>query len=216
MTDNELKGHVQNALDWEPSVDGSDIGVSVDDSVVTLRGNVASYAEKMTAERAALHVYGVKAVANDLAVHIGNLFQRTDTEIAHAAVAALKWNTVVPNDRITVTVANGWLTLKGAVDWQYQRDAAFRTVRDLTGVKGVTNSVTVKSHAKSTDVRDKIEAAFKRSAEIDARRVNVTAQDGKVVLSGNVHSWFERQEAERAAWAAPGVTQVEDRLTITP
>lgn len=216
MTDNELKGHVQNALDWEPSVDGSDIGVSVDDSVVTLRGNVASYAEKMTAERAALHVYGVKAVANDLAVHIGNLFQRTDTEIAHAAVAALKWNTVVPNDRITVTVANGWLTLKGAVDWQYQRDAAFRTVRDLTGVKGVTNSVTVKSHAKSTDVRDKIEAAFKRSAEIDARRVNVTAHDGKVVLSGNVHSWFERQEAERAAWAAPGVTQVEDRLTITP
>ena len=216
MTDSELKVHVQSALDWEPSVDPSDIGVSVDESVVTLRGNVASYAEKMAAERVALHVYGVKAVANDLAVHIGNLFQRTDTEIAHAAVAALKWNTVVPNDKITVTVSNGWLTLKGTVDWQYQRDAAFRTVRDLTGVKGVTNSVTVTSHVKSIDVRDKIEAAFKRSAEIDARSVNVTALDGKVILSGNVHSWFERQEAERAAWAAPGVTQVEDRLTITP
>lgn len=216
MTDSELKVHVQSALDWEPSVDASDIGVSVGQSVVTLRGNVATYAEKMEAERVALHVYGVKAVANDLAVHIGNLFHRTDTEIAHAAVAALKWNTVVPNDKITVTVADGWLTLKGAVDWQYQRDAAFRTVRDLTGVKGVTNSMTVNTHAKSIDVRDKIEAAFKRSAEIDARRVNVTALDGKVTLSGNVHSWFERQEAERAAWAAPGVTQVEDRLTIMP
>jgi osmotically-inducible protein OsmY len=216
MTDSELKVHVQSALDWEPSVDASDIGVSVGQSVVTLRGNVATYAEKMEAERVALHVYGVKAVANDLAVHIGNLFQRTDTEIAHAAVEALKWNTVVPNDKITVTVADGWLTLKGAVDWQYQRDAAFRTVRDLTGVKGVTNSMTVNTHVKSIDVRDKIEAAFKRSAEIDARRVNVTALDGKVTLSGNVHSWFERQEAERAAWAAPGVTQVEDRLTIMP
>jgi osmotically-inducible protein OsmY len=216
MTDSELKVHVQSALDWEPSVDASDIGLSVDESVVTLRGNVASYAEKMAAERVALRVYGVKAVANDLAVHIGNLFQRTDTEIAHAAVAALKWNTVIPNEKITVTVANGWLTLKGVVDWQYQRDAAFRTVRDLTGVKGVTNSVTVKGHVKTVDVSDKIEAAFKRSAEIDARRVNVTALDGKVILSGNVHSWFERQEAERAAWAAPGVTQVEDRLTITP
>ena len=216
MTDTELKVHVQNALDWEPSVDASDIGLSVDESVVTLRGNVASYAEKMAAERVALRVYGVKAVANDLAVHIGNLFQRNDTEIAHAAVAALKWNAVVPNDKITVTVANGWLTLKGTVDWQYQRDAAFRTVRDLTGVKGVTNSVTLKTHVKSIDVRDKIETAFKRSAEVDARRVNVTALDGKVILSGNVHSWFERQEAERAAWAAPGVTQVEDRLSITP
>jgi osmotically-inducible protein OsmY len=216
MTDKELKVHVQNALDWDPSVDASDIGISADEGVVTLRGNVASYPEKVAAERDVLRLYGVKAVANDLAVHLGDLFARTDTEIAHAAVAALKWNAVVPKDAITVTVANGWLTLMGAVDWQFQRDAAYRTVRDLTGVKGVTNSVAVKAHVKSTDVRDKIEAAFKRSAEIDARRVNVTTLDGKVILSGNVHSWFERQEAERAAWAAPGVTQVEDRLTITP
>lgn len=216
MIDTELKVHVQNALDWEPSVDTSDIGVSVDDGVVTLRGNVASYAEKMAAERAVLRLYGVKAVANDLAVHLGDLFERTDTEIAHAAVAALKWNTLVPKDTITVTVAHGWLTLKGSVGWQYQRDAAYKTVRDLTGVKGVTNSVTVKARVKSTDVRDKIEEAFKRSAAIDARRVTVATVDGKVILSGNVHSWFERREAERAAWAAPGVTQVEDRLTITP
>ena len=216
MTDKDLKQHVQSALDWEPSLDATDIGLSVDEAVVTLRGNVASYAEKVTAERVALRVYGIKAVANDLAVHLASGFERTDTEIAQAAVAALKWNTMVPNDRVTLTITNGWLALKGTLDWQYQKDAAARAVRDLTGVKGVTNNIIVQPRVKTIDVRDKIEAAFKRSAEIDARRVNVTATDGKVILSGNVHSWAERQEAERAAWAAPGVTQVEDRLSIVP
>jgi osmotically-inducible protein OsmY len=216
MTDKDLKQHVQSALDWEPSLDATDIGVSVDDAVVTLRGNVASYAEKMTAERVVLRVYGVKAVANDLAVHLVSAFERTDTEIAQAAVAALKWNTMVPNDRVTVTVSNGWLALNGTLDWQYQKDAAARAVCDLTGVKGVTNDIRVQPHVKTIDVRDKIEAALKRSAEIDARRIHVTTQDGKVILSGNVHSWAERQEAERAAWAAPGVSLVEDRLSVVP
>ena len=216
MTDNELKQHVQSALDWEPSLDASDIGVSVDQGVVTLRGNVGSYVEKITAERVVLRVYGVKAVANDLAVHLPSVYERTDTEVAQAVVAALKWNTMVPNERVSVTVTNGWIALNGTLDWQYQKDAAARAVRDLTGVKGVTNNITVMPRVKTMDVRDKIEAAFKRSAEIDARRVNVTAQEGKVILSGNVHSWAERQEAERAAWAAPGVTQVEDRLAVVP
>jgi osmotically-inducible protein OsmY len=189
--------------------------VSVDEAVATLRGNVPSYAAKVAAERVAFRVYGVKAVANDLAVHLTNAFELTDTELAQAAVTALRWNTMVPPEQVTITAANGWLTLNGALDWQYQKDAAARAVRDLTGVKGVTNEIILKPRP-TTDVRDKIEAAFKRSAEIDVRRVSVTVVGGKVILSGTVHSWAERREAELAAWAAPGVTQVEDRLTIIP
>ncbi len=216
MTDKELKQHVQNALDWEPSLDAGDVGISVDEGVVTLRGNVGSFVEKVTAERVSLRVYGTKAVANDLVVHLVGGFERTDTEIAQVALAALQWNTTVPKDRVTVTLANGWMTLNGSLDWQFQKDAAARAVRDLTGVKGVTNNILVQPQVKTTDVRDKIEAAFKRSAEIDARRIAVSAHEGKIVLTGNVHSWAERLEAERAAWAAPGVKQVEDLLTVVP
>jgi osmotically-inducible protein OsmY len=216
MTDMELKRHVEDALSWEPSIDAAEIGVSINDGVVTLRGDVGTYSEKSIAERVSLAVYGVKAVANDLEVRLMKAFVRTDTDIAQAAATALEWNTVVPSKRVTVSVSDGWVTLKGTLDWNYQKDAAFRAVRDLAGVRGVTNLITVQPRVKTADVRDKIEAAFKRSAEIDARRINVTATEGKVILSGNVHSWAERKEAERAAWAAPGVTQVDDRLAITP
>jgi osmotically-inducible protein OsmY len=216
MTDNDLKQHVENALGWEPSVDATDIGVTAQDGVVTLRGTVRSYSEKVAAERAALRVFGAKAVANDLVIHLASEFERTDTDIAHAALSALKWNTAVPDERITVTVKSGQVTLNGAVDWQYQKDAAGRAVRDLTGVVAVINLIGLQPRVKAADVRDKIEAALKRSAEIDARRINVTATDGNVILSGNVRSWAERQEAERAAWAAPGVRRVEDYLAVVP
>jgi osmotically-inducible protein OsmY len=216
MTDRELQRHVEDALGWEPSLDAADVGVNVDNGVVTLRGEVGSHAARTAAERVALRVYGVKAVANDITVRLAGDDRRTDTDIAQAAVSALKWSSLVPADRISVTVSDGWLTLTGVVELQYQKEAAARAVRDLVGVRGVTNTIALAPRVVAGDVRDKIEGAFKRSAEIDARRISVSVQNGKVTLSGNVRSWAERQEAERAAWAAPGVTHVDDRLLVMP
>jgi osmotically-inducible protein OsmY len=216
MTDRELQEHVQNALDWEPSIDAADIGVSVEYGVVTLRGDVKTYSDKATAERVALGVYGVKAVANDINVRLRGGQERTDTDIAQAVVSALRWNTLVPDEKISASVSQGWVTLKGHVTWDYQRVAAANAVRDLTGVQAVTNAIIVDPHVSAIDVQSKIEAALKRSAEVDARRINVAVTDSTVTLSGNVHSWYERDEARRAAWAAPGVKEVDDRIAVVP
>ena len=216
MTDRELQEHVQNALDWEPSIDAADIGVSVDAGVITLRGDVRTYSEKAAAERVTLRVYGAKAVANDINVRLRDGQHPTDTDIAQAALSALKWNTLVPNEKLTLTVSNGWVTLKGKVDWEYQRTAAANVIRDLSGVRGVTDSIALEPHIRVTDVKAKIESALRRSAEVDARRINVAVADGKVTLSGNVHSWFERSEARQAAWAAPDVREVEDHIAVVP
>jgi osmotically-inducible protein OsmY len=215
-SDTQLQHDVLAELEYEPRVDASKIGVSAKDGVVTLTGYVSHYAEKMAAEQAAKRVYGVNAVANDMEIHVPSSRVRTDAEIAGAALNALKWDTSVPEDHVKLTVRNGWITLEGHVDWQHQREAAERAVRNLTGVHGVTNVIMVKPHVKTAEVKDKIEAAFKRSAEVDARRIRVDVLDGKVVLHGRVRSWTEREEAQQAAWAAPGVAEVENQLTVTP
>jgi osmotically-inducible protein OsmY len=214
--DLELRRDVLDELEWEPSVDAAQIGAAVERGVVTLTGAVKSYAEKLAAARVAERVRGVKAVANDIEVRLPGIAERSDAEIARAAADALKWTTVIPDGPIKVSVSRGWITLEGEVDWQYQRDAAFEAVHHLVGVNGVTNLITLKPHASATEVQSRIEAAFRRSAELDARKVRVETHDGKVTLRGDVRSWSERQEAERTAWAAPGVSQVENLILIAP
>jgi osmotically-inducible protein OsmY len=214
--DKQLQHDVLAQLEWEPSLDASQIGVAAKDGVVTLTGSVATYTAKMTAERATKSIYGVRGVANDIEVKIPGSSQRSDADIVAAALSTLRWDATVPDEQIRVTVRNGWLTLEGEVEWQYQRNAAESDVRRLIGVQGVTNQITVRTHVKPGDIKQKIENAFKRNAELDARRVAVETHDGKVVLRGNVRSWAERDEAQLAAWAAPGVVEVENQISVTP
>ena len=211
-TDEEIQKDVLAELKWDAQVQPNEIGVSVKDGVVTLTGWVDSYLKKWAAEDAAHRVGGVKAVANDIEVKVFS--ERTDADIAEAAVRALQWDASVPADKIQVTVSKGWVTLKGEVNWNFEKQDAERVVRRLTGVKGVSNLITVKPSTTPSELKKRIEDALVRNAKVDANKITVEVQGSKAILKGAVRAWVEKEEAERVAWLAPGVTSVENRITV--
>lgn len=214
-SDMQLKTDVLDEIQFRPNIEAEHIGVTAKSGVVTLTGQVPHYSEKLTAEDAAKSVHGVKAVANDIEVVMIGSMQHTDQDIATAALNAMKWDYEVPTDKIMVVVKNGAVTLSGSLDWQYQKDAAARCVRYLGGVTTVSNDIAIKSKAMVGDVKSKIENAFRRHADLDAKQIKVDTKDGKVTLSGNVSSWSDRSDAVWAAWSAPGVSSVKDNLLIS-
>ena len=211
-TDEEIQKDVLAELKWDAQVQPNEIGVSVKDGVVTLTGWVDSYLKKWAAEDAAHRVGGVKAVANDIEVKLFS--ERTDADIAEAAIRALQWDASVPADKIQVTVSKGWVTLKGEVNWNFEKQDAERVVRRLTGVKGVSNLITVKPSTTPSELKKRIEDALVRNAKVDANKITVEVQGSKAILKGAVRAWVEKEEAERVAWLAPGVTSVENRITV--
>ncbi|GIH16418.1 BON domain-containing protein [Rugosimonospora africana] len=216
-TDDQIQHDVLEEFSWDARVQPNEIGVTVKDGVVALTGWVDNYGKKWTAERTAHRVNGVRAVANDIEVRLPSSAERTDADIAGAATRALEWDAFVPIERLDVTVARGWVTIKGEVEWEYQRRSAERAVRRLSGVRGVTNLAAVKPRVQPTtqELRQRIEDALNRNAETNAEQVNVDVESDKVILRGSVHSWVEKQEAERVAWSAPGVTSVDNRIAVT-
>ena len=214
-SDDDVKRHVEAELEWDPGVDSTDIGVAVNQGVVTLSGFVRSFAHKLAAERAAKRVAGVVGLANDLQVQLPGADERPDPEIARDAVAELKkwlpdaWRHVRP------IVEDGWVTLEGEVEWNFQRNYAERALHWIAGIKGISNLIRLRPQVAAAEVRHNIEEALRRNAQIDANRVTVEASGGEVILGGSVHSWAARQEAERAAWAAPGVTGVDNQITVS-
>lgn len=213
--DSDIKRDVEDELRWDPSLDATDIAVAVHNGVVTLSGFVSSYWQRTQAERDAKRVAGVVGVADDIQVRLPVIDQRPDPDIVRDAVSALKLELPFSSENIKVVARDGWLTLEGAVEWNYARERAESAVRNVRGVKGVTNSIEVKPKVAPSEVRRKIEDALRRSAEVDAGRITVEANGGEVILRGTVRSWAERQEAERAAWAAPGVTRVDNQISIS-
>jgi osmotically-inducible protein OsmY len=207
---------VREELEWNPDLDATDIAVSVKQGVVTLTGFVKSYTDKYEAEAATKRVAGVVGVANDIEVRMPSVDQRPDPEIARDAVAAIKSQLPISSEHIKVVVKNGWVSLEGEVQWQYQRQTAETAVRRIKGVKGVSNLIQLKPSAQPSEIKRRIQDAFRRNAEVDANRITVEANGGEVILKGTVRSWVEREEAERVAWSAPGVTRVEDRIVVAP
>jgi osmotically-inducible protein OsmY len=217
-TDEQIQRDVLAELKWEARVQPNEIGVSVKDGVVALTGWVDSFVKKWAAERAAQRVQGVKAVANDIEVRLPSSAERADPDLASAVTRALEWDALVPSQNIQVRVTRGWVTLSGEVEWQYQRREAERAVRRLSGVRGVTNEITVRPRVRPQpeEVRRAVAEALVRSAETAGNRVEVVVDGERVILNGTVRSWLAREEAERIAWSAPGVVAVENRIVVVP
>lgn len=215
-SDNDIKRDVEDELKWDPDIDPIDIAMTAKSGVVTLAGFVKSYGQKFAAERAVKRVAGVVGVANDIEVRLPGTDERPDPDIARDAVTAIKNRLPYSSENLKVVVKNGWITLEGSVEWNYQRESAESAVRWVKGVKGVSNLIRIAPRVAPTEIKQRIEQAFRRSAEVDANRVTAEADGGEVVLKGTVRSWAERQEAERAAWAAPGVVKVDNRIVISP
>jgi osmotically-inducible protein OsmY len=216
-TDQEIQRNVLDELKWDARVQPNEIGVAAKDGVVTLTGWVDSYTKKWAAEEAAHRVKGVRAVANDIEVRIPTTAERTDADIALAVSRAIEWDAMVPTDKVKVTVSKGWVTLEGEVEWQFEKEAAERAARRITGVRGVTNLVRVQpSRPSPADIKQRIEAALLRDAQTDAQRIQVEVSGTTVVLRGTVRSYAEKQEAARVAWSAPGVKAVENQIQVAP
>ncbi|MGZ5095944.1 MAG: BON domain-containing protein [Burkholderiales bacterium] len=215
-SDSDIKRDVEQELRWDADIDPTDIGVSVKDAVIGLTGFVRSYSQKWQAERDAKRITGVAGLANDIQVRLRSGTERTDPELAREAALAVRMQLPYVFESIKVVAANGQIALEGTVEWNYQRQRADEAVRHITGVKGVNNMLQVKPKVSPSNVKHSIEAAFTRSAEIDANGVTVKTDSGNVFLEGKVRTWAEREEAERAAWLAPGVTNVQNRLFVRP
>jgi osmotically-inducible protein OsmY len=213
-TDANIRVDVENELRWDPSVDEKGILVKVDNGVVSLQGSVPHFSDRWTAEEVTKRVAGVRAIANDIEVKIPKPGERSDSDIASAAANALKWHFVLESSDIQPIVKQGWITLSGHVSHGYQKTVAEGAVRYLFGVKGVFNNIEVRPEVKATDVKEKIQSAFQRQASLDAKDIKVNVDDSAVVLQGTVHSWREKDDAAIAAWAAPGVTKVENKLQV--
>jgi osmotically-inducible protein OsmY len=213
-TDETIQADVMAELRWEPILQAATIGVSVNVGVATLSGEVDNYLMKLATEQAAKRVEGVKVVVQDVVVNTSLNPLDSDERLAHSIVSSFDWDSAVPQEKIDVKVQDGWITLEGQVDWNYQRLAAERALERLTGVKGVSNLINLKPRVLAQDIRNQIQKAFNRSAILEAQQIKVEANGTKVTLRGNVHSWAERREAEAAAWSAPGVTSVDDHLIV--
>ncbi|MDY7578660.1 BON domain-containing protein [Herbaspirillum sp. RTI4] len=214
ISDSDLQQKVTEELHWEPSIDATHIGVAAKNGIVTLTGYVTRYIEKRNAERAAERVADVKAVVDDIELKIPGASQRNDLDIAESSLTALKLNALIPRERIKLAVENGWITLDGEVDWQYQRIAVEDALKFMLGVKGITNKIMVKPVALISDIQTKIRNALIRNAQIDASQITVETSGNKAILGGKVRSWAERQQAETAAWSAPGISNIENNIHV--